>query len=157
VIRVVRWVSDKWKSRERQSATMFSSPANHWLYRQLLDSITSLAKCLAVVIFTMSLESSLKFDFLSHPVADELSVWLSIQDSGFILLLVMSIHIVITLAINSSEFRDVRSRQLIGNSNLQAEPVAKLYPPTPNSEASERYICVGFLKTILFIDIPSLE
>jgi hypothetical protein len=68
----------------------------------------------------------------------------------------MSTHIVITQAMNSREFRDARRRRLSGISNLHATPEAKLYPPTRNYDASERYITFGFLKTPLLIDIPDL-
>jgi hypothetical protein len=68
----------------------------------------------------------------------------------------MSTQIVIIHAINSSEFNEVLSRQSIGISNRHASPEVMLYPPKPNSEASDRYIFVGFLYTILLMEIPSL-
>jgi hypothetical protein len=79
-----------------------------------------------------------KFDFLSHPDADVLSLWLNIQSSGDILFSRMSTQMVITLAMNSNELRDDRNLKFIGNSNLQALPDMRLYPPIPNSDASER-------------------
>jgi hypothetical protein len=43
-----------------------------------------LASSLAVIIWTISSWSSMKADFFSYPVADELSIWLRIQDSSVI-------------------------------------------------------------------------
>jgi len=55
---------------------------------------------------------------------------------------------------NSKELIDERKRQSIGSSIHQATPDRILYPPMPNSEASERYIKSGFLNTRLFNDNP---
>jgi hypothetical protein len=63
---------------------------------------------------------------------------------------------VITQAINSKEFNDVHRQHDKGSLNLQALPVMMLYPPIPNSDASDLSIIVGFLKTKLFMDIPFL-
>jgi hypothetical protein len=39
---------------------------------------------------------------------------------------------------NSREFSEVWSQQSIGSSNCQACPDVMLYPPIPNSDASDR-------------------
>jgi hypothetical protein len=70
-----------WKSWDKASETEFSSPANYWLYKQLR---MMLASSLAVIIWTISSWSSMKADFFSYPVADELSIWLRIQESSVI-------------------------------------------------------------------------
>ncbi len=49
-------------------------------HRETSGCINSI--CLTVVIWTISSLSSAKFDFLSHPRIEELSLWLRIQDSG---------------------------------------------------------------------------
>jgi hypothetical protein len=72
----------KWKSLERESEMLFSSPENHWLYRQLLVSIIKDASFLAIDNWTNSSVSSAKLDFLSQPAADVLSDWLGMQSSA---------------------------------------------------------------------------
>jgi hypothetical protein len=68
----------------------------------------------------------------------------------------MSTQIVIKQALNSKEFNDVRCRQSTGSSKCHALPDTILYPPMPNSEASDLHIFVGFLWIILLMEIPSL-
>jgi hypothetical protein len=114
----------------------------------------SSANFLAVASWTFSFSLSAKFDFLSQPEAEELSVWLSRQDSLSSVLWKKSIQMLITQAMNSSEFIDVRRRQSTGSSKRHATPVVMLYPPRPNSEESEQYTWVGFLKVRLFIGTP---
>jgi hypothetical protein len=103
------------------------------------------------VLSAASSSESEKFDFRSQPFAEVLSVWLRMQSSGLISRLNMSTQIVMTQAMNSKEFSEVRSRQSTGSSNLQADPEVNLYPPNPNSDASDLYIFDGFLNTILLI------
>lgn len=109
-------------------------PGNHWLYRLHSDEMRSSANFLAVASWTFSFSLSAKFDFLSQPEAEELSVWLSRQDSLSSVLWKKSIQMLITQAMNSSEFIDVRRRQSTGSSKRHAIPVVMLYPPRPNSE-----------------------
>jgi len=81
---------------------------------------------------------SAKLDFPNQPAVDVLSVWLRIHDSGGMFSFMMSIQIVIKQAMNFNEFNEARSLQSKGILKCQACPDIKLYPPMPNSEASER-------------------
>jgi hypothetical protein len=62
-----------------------------------------------------------------------------------------------TVAMNSSALSDVRKRQSTGSSIRQARPVTILYPPSPCSEASDRYKWVGFLNVSRFRETPEEE
>jgi hypothetical protein len=97
-----------WKSRDKESDIEFESPGNHWLYRQHSDFIISSASFLAVDSWIDSSSFSAKFDLCNHPEADELSVWLSKQDSGSSELWKSSTHIFMTQVMNSKELIDVR-------------------------------------------------
>jgi hypothetical protein len=80
------------------------------------------ARCHAVVNVLFQHLNLKKFDFCSHPDAEELSVWLRMQDSSSIELLMLSIQMVMTLAMNSREFRGVHSLHSIGSSKRHAFP-----------------------------------
>ena len=51
---------------------------------------------------------------------------------------IISIQILIMHTINSSELSDVLSRESNGSLKRQALPVIRFYPPSPNSDASNR-------------------
>ncbi len=73
------------------------------------DFIRSLAGFLAIESLRFSSNLFEKLDFCSHPMAEELSVWLSRQDSCSIVSWKKSTQILITQAKNSSEFKEVCS------------------------------------------------
>jgi hypothetical protein len=90
------------------------------------------ANRLAVDSWMILSDSPAKFDFRSQPAAKELS----------------------TQAINSKEFIDVRKRKFNGSSQRHAYPEIGLYPPIPNSHASDLNMCVGRRYVMLFKDTP---
>ncbi len=105
---------------------------------------------ICVILFSLSA----KFDLCSQPVAEELSVWLKIHNSGSILLCIVSIQIVIRHAINSRQLMEVLCLRCTGSSNLYSMPDVILYPLMLNSDASDLYINVGLWKTRLFMEMP---
>ena len=76
-------------------------------------------------------------DFLSHPAAEVLSVWLNMHDSGGILPSKISIHNVMNASKNSNMLRDMQYKQVVGSSNLHAAPDVNDYPPIPCLDASD--------------------
>ncbi len=117
------------------------------------------ANRLAVDNWMISSDSPAKFDFWSQPAAEELSVWLQMQSSSDMSEERISIHMVITQAINSKainskEFIDARKRKFNGSSQRHAYPEIGLYPPIPNSHASDLNMCVGRRYVMLLKDTP---
>lgn len=112
------------------------------------------ANRLAVDNWMISSDSPAKFDFWSQPAAEELSVWLQMQSSSDMSEERISIHMVITQAINSKEFIEVRKRKFNGSSHRHAFPEIGLYPPIPNSHASDLNMCVGRRYVMLLKDTP---
>ena len=84
--RLVRMGVDKCMSRERESETSFSSPANHCEYRHAFAWRMRLARWRAAMSFTVVStsfsSSSLKFDLRNQPFAVVLSPMDRIHDSG---------------------------------------------------------------------------
>lgn len=92
------------RSLDRESDTVSNSLGNHLLKRQLLVLIKILPNWWAVVNWMASSILSVKFDFLSHPAAVELSVWDYRHDLGSMLFSKASTQRVIIQARNSRMF-----------------------------------------------------
>ena len=93
----------------------------------------------AVIFAVLSWSSSsivMKFDFLSQLTADVLLPMDNKDDSGGISLFIMSIHMQIMDAINSSRFMWARDSRSGGNIWRHALPDAE-YPLRPCSHASD--------------------
>lgn len=121
-----RWESGMWKSWDKESETDFFSPGNNWLYRLLSDSNSKVASFQAVASWMASSILSAKLVLRNHSEAEELSVWLSRQDSGSSTPWKISTHIFMMQAMNSKEFIDARYRQSAGSLKRQATPEVKL-------------------------------
>jgi hypothetical protein len=76
----VSFSSDRWKSRDKQSAMSFTMPAIQVLWAT--HSLLSRSNAKARATFICSGVVSLKLDLCIHPAADELSVWLRRTDCG---------------------------------------------------------------------------
>ena len=86
---------------------MFEEPANHCLYRVVLDSKTKLPSFLAASCFIIhsvsDSSSALKLDLCNQPIAVVLSPILSKQSWGDTFFSNMSIHILIKWIKNSNK------------------------------------------------------
>ena len=138
-------VDNRW-SLKRESDTSLSSPWNHWVYRQDRDSWTIRDRWRAAASFSIvsvSFSSScVKFDFCIHPISEVLSPMDRRHDSGGMALSIMSTQIQTMLPRNSSRLMWDWLRRCTGMSHLQAHPNSD-GPPSPCSQASERYTWVG--------------
>ena len=106
-------VSSIWKSRERESDTLFDIPSNHCEYSMTPSSMKRDACILASILFDSSSLSFLKSDVV-------LSVIDSSQSPAFKCFAIRSTQGVTMDAMNSSKLFDALNNRSFGGLNLQA-------------------------------------
>jgi len=132
--RKVSFWSLMWSSRDKESATSFSFPGNHWEYSFSWFSNVREEWSRAHVNFspvcTFDSVGSLKLERRSQPSVVELSVWERMQSRGVVFCSRISIQGPIVDAMNSRKFRVARKWRWVGIRNRQARPRWEK-PPKP--------------------------